>query len=106
MLLVMKEKTKLEGWISLLSAEITRTVKSLRADGVTAMSEDNLRQIVRTPSGGPVGTNAAYFYKNDWFPAALKEAHVGRFVMTQSHPASDPANLLPAVVAAMGGLAQ
>jgi hypothetical protein len=41
---------------------IKRTISELKTDGVVSMGRANLRQIVHTPPGGPVGTNAAWAY--------------------------------------------
>lgn len=58
-------------WFVALVDAIKVKVRELLRDDVVGMSEDNLRAVVRAPSGGPVGPNAGYFYRLDWFPAAL-----------------------------------
>jgi hypothetical protein len=49
-----------------LCGAIRAKVKSNRRDGITSMSVDNLKQIVRPPSasleGAPRGTNVQYAY--------------------------------------------
>ena len=51
--------------VALLKA-ITDTIKAEQRNGTTAMSIENLMQIVRPPSptleGAPRGTNARYYY--------------------------------------------
>lgn len=49
-----------------LKKQIQKYIRTLRADGTTAMSAENLRQCVRSPhidlAGAPRGTNARYVY--------------------------------------------
>lgn len=62
-----------EKWIECLANEISKAIDSCRKKGITGMSIGNLMGIVRPPSGGPVGVNAPYHYKNDWFPEAVSK---------------------------------
>ena len=59
-------------WKKALTDAIAKKIDELKADGTTAMSLANLQMVVRPPQGGPGGTNAQYYYKNDWFPNAVK----------------------------------
>ena len=59
-------------WKKELTAKIAQKIEELKADGTTAMSLENLMMVVRPPQGGPSGTNAQYYYRNDWFPNAVK----------------------------------
>jgi hypothetical protein len=48
-----------------LQANIRQTITSWRANGVLAMSKENLMEVTPTPkvSVGPVGTNARWIYR-------------------------------------------
>jgi len=48
-----------------LQANIRQTITSQRANGVLAMSKENLMRVTPTPkeSVGPVGTNARWIYR-------------------------------------------
>ena len=47
-------------WKSALANAVAEKLNSLRKDGIVSMSADNLFQVLRFPSGGPVGTNARW----------------------------------------------
>ena len=49
-----------------LSREVIATIQKNRRAGVTAMAVDNLIQCARVPAGAPVGTNAAYYYRESF----------------------------------------
>ena len=62
-----------------LQANIRQTITSQRANGVLAMSKENLMRATPTPkeSVGPVGTNARWIYREmfDIAIAALPRAY-------------------------------
>ena len=54
-----------------LHANIRQTITRQRANGVLAMSKENLIEVTPTPkSVGPVGTNARWIYR-EMFDAAI-----------------------------------
>jgi hypothetical protein len=57
-------------WHNKLMRAIERQIDANTRNGITAMSVDNLRQLVKPPAGGPTGFLAQWQYENDWFPCA------------------------------------
>lgn len=66
---------------STLAASIKVAIRNLRQDGITAMSADNLRAVVRPPSGGPVGTNAAWLYAETFREVCQADRAISRFIL-------------------------
>lgn len=70
-------------FVAALTTAIADTVRELRKDGTTSMSEACLRQAVRAPShllaGAPIGTNAAYYYV-EIFSQVCRSSAVRNFI--------------------------
>ena len=58
-------------WKADLVLAIRFAIARARKEGLTAIGIENLMMMTRVPAGGPTGTNAAYYFKTDWFPAAV-----------------------------------
>jgi hypothetical protein len=65
-----------------LAKAIREKIRELRADGTVGMSLANLYAVVRAPAiaGAPLGTNAAYYYREMFEEVARKVA--GRFIIS------------------------
>lgn len=50
-------------WRASLRSNIVRKIAELRKDGTVSMGFDNLCMVVKIPSGGPVGTNARWAFR-------------------------------------------
>lgn len=68
-----------------LEVAIKQKVRELRADGCTAMSLANLRQVVPTPpatlSGAPRGTNAIWSYSEIFESVATANPSISKFLI-------------------------
>jgi hypothetical protein len=59
-------------WQQDMRSQINRKLRELKADGIAAISADNLWQLLRLSpymEGAPRGTNAAYFARQQYLSA-------------------------------------
>jgi len=79
----MNNKTEKSPFKVALVANIKATIKTEKANGTTAMGLETLYRTTPSPShslaGAPLGTNAAYYYKEMFVEVARKIA--GNFVI-------------------------
>lgn len=64
-----------------ITDNIMATIKEAKKDGTVGMSLDCLRQCTKTPYHGPVGTNAQYFYKQEFERICLADKSIRRFLV-------------------------
>jgi len=68
-----------------LKNQIRKFIRTAKQDGAVSMSVDNLIQCVRPPSSGidgaPLGTNAAYYYRQMFREICQQDAKIASFIL-------------------------